>query len=145
MCMCIYLLLPLLPSWLEIDFARDRVVELGLGFDHLVVTTTTQCFIYGLQNLNTPIIFDIRAPSHFVHLCSNHFLSLDIVSGLQVINYDGRVLCSPKFQGLRSEYLTKDMVALSPDTVAIVDTVDAKNIQIMDATSGRLTSKLVHR
>ena len=36
------------------------------------------------------------------------------------------------------------MVALSPDTVAIVDTVDGKNIQIMDANSGRAITKLTH-
>jgi len=128
----------------EIDFSRDRVVELGLGFDHLVVTTTSQCFVYGLQNLNTPIIFDIRAPAHFIHLCKTHFLSLDIVDGLRVINYDGRGLCNPKFQGLRPEYLTKDMVALSADTLAVVDTVDSKCIQLMDSNSGRLLSRLAH-
>jgi intraflagellar transport protein 80 len=69
----------------DLEFARDRVVEVGLGFDYLIVTTTSQCYVYGLQNLNTPIIFDIKAPPHFVHLCKRHFLTLDQVSGLQVI------------------------------------------------------------
>jgi intraflagellar transport protein 80 len=128
----------------EIDFARDRIVEVGLGFDHLVVTTTNQCYVYNISNLNTPIIFDIRAPSHFIHLCKSHFLTLDLISGIQVINYDGRVISSPKFQGLRSEYLTKDMVAISPDTIAVVDNTDAKIIQLMDAMTGRNLNKLTH-
>ena len=115
----------------DLEFARDRVVEIGLGFDWLVVTTTSQCSIYSLQNLNTPIIFDIKAPPHFVRLCKRHFLTLDQISGLQVISYEGRVLCSPRFQGLRPEYVTRDMVALSPDTVVVVDSVDTKIIQVL--------------
>jgi intraflagellar transport protein 80 len=97
-----------------------------------------------LQNLNTPIIFDIKAPPAFMHLCKKHFLTLDQISGLQVISYEGRVLSQPRFQGLRAEYLTQDMVALSPDTVVVVDSVDSKNVQILDATGGRALSRLTH-
>ena len=128
----------------DLEFARDRVVEIGIGFDMLVVATTTQCFVYSLQNLNTPIIFDIRAPPHFIKVCKRHFLTLDQVSGLQVISYEGRVLCSPKFQGLRPDYISKDMVSLSADTVVVVDSADPKNIQILDSTTGRQLGKLQH-
>ena len=128
----------------DLEYARDRVVDLGLGHEWMVVTTTTQCFVYNIQNLNTPIIFDIRGPPHFIHMCKRHFLTMDLINGLQVITFDGKVLCSPKFQGLRPEYLTKDMVALSPDTVVVIDSVDSKRIQVMDATSGRSITKLVH-
>mmetsp|Transcript_5293 Transcript_5293/g.8626 ORF Transcript_5293/g.8626 Transcript_5293/m.8626 type:complete len:779 (+) Transcript_5293:121-2457(+) len=128
----------------DLEFSRDRVVEIGLGFDHLVVTTTSQCFVYALQNLNTPIIFDIRAPPHFLHLCRRHFLTVDQMNGLQVISFEGRVLSTPKFQGLRPEYLTRDMVSLSPDTLCVVDSVDGRNIQILDAASGRIMGKLNH-
>jgi len=120
------------------------VVEIGVGYDVLVVTTTTQCYIYSISNLNTPIIFDIRAPPHFVLLSRRHFLTLDQISGIQVISYEGRVLSSPKFQGLRPEYLTKEMIAISPDTVAVVDSVDAKSINVLDALSGKPTAKLTH-
>lgn len=97
----------------DLEFSRDRVVEVGLGFDYLVVTTTTQCFVYNLANLNTPIIFDIKAPPHFIHICRRHFATLDTISGLSVISFEGRVLSSPRFQGMRSEYITREMVALS--------------------------------
>ena len=97
------------------------MVEVGIGFDMLIVTTASQCFVYNLSNLNTPIIFDIRVPPHFIKLCKKHFLTLDHVSGLQIISYEGRVICAPKFQGLRAEYLTKDMVAVNSDTVVVVD------------------------
>ena len=70
-----------------------------VGFEWLVVTTTTQCYVYNLSNLNTPTIFDIRAPPHFIHLCKKNFLTLDQISGIQVMSYEGRVVCSPRFQG----------------------------------------------
>ena len=120
------------------------MVEIALGFDYLIVATTTQCFIYGLQSLNTPIIFDIRAPPHFIHLCRRHFLTLDQISGIQIVSFEGRVLSAPKFQGMRPEYLTRDLVSLSTDTLVVVDSVDAKNIQILDASSGRAIGKLNH-
>lgn len=128
----------------ELKFDRDRIVEIGLGYDHLVVTSTSQCFIYSMSNLNTPIIFDIKAPPHFIRLSCRHFLTLDQISGIQIISYEGRVLCSPRFQGLKPEYLTRDMVSLAPDTVVIVDSVDNKTIQILDASSGRSITKITH-
>ncbi len=128
----------------DLEFARDRIVEVGIGFDMLVVTTTAQCFVYSLQNLNTPIIFDIRAPPHFIKVCKKHFLTLDLVSGLQVLSYEGKVISTPKFQGLRPDYITKDMVSISADTVCVVDSADTSAIQIMDAVTGRQMAKLQH-
>ena len=128
----------------NLEFPRDRVVEIGLGYDWLVVMTITQCYVYNIQNLNTPHIFDIRAPPHYIHMCKKYFLTLDPISGIQIISYEGRVICTPKFQGLRAEYLTREMVALSPDTVVIVDSVDSKNIYTIDANSGKILSKLTH-
>ena len=128
----------------DIEFARDRVVEIGLGFDILLVTTTTQCFIYSLGNLNTPIIFDIRAPPHFIHQSKRHFLTLDQISGLQIISYEGKPICAPRFQGLRADYLNKEMVALSPHTLVVVDTTDAKNIYILDAMTAKQIAKFTH-
>ena len=128
----------------DIMFPRDRVVEIGVGYDYLVVTTTSQCQIYSLQNLNTPNIFDIKSPPHFLHMCKRHFLTLDLISGIQVITYEGRISSNIKFQGFKPEYLNRDMVALSPDTVTVVDTVDKKLVHILDPMSGRVMGKLSH-
>lgn len=128
----------------DIELSRDRIVEVGLGFDHLVVLTSSQCYVYSLQNLNTPIIFDIRAAPLFVHLCTRHFCTVDQLSGIQIISYEGRVLSSPKFQGFRSDFLTKEMISLSPDTVAVIDVSDAKSIQFFDSTTARSIGKFTH-
>jgi intraflagellar transport protein 80 len=68
----------------ELDFPRDRVVELALGYNHLIVATVTQCFVYTVGNLNTPIIFDLRNPVTMILLCEHHFLILDPIQGAQV-------------------------------------------------------------
>jgi len=128
----------------EIELSRDRIVEIGLGYDYLIVTTTIQCYIYSLNNINTPIIIDIKAPTHFIHLCKRHFLLIDIINGIQIISYEGRVLSSPKFQGLRIEFLTKDMISLSSDTLVIIDCVDSRYIHIFDVTSGRNLGKFMN-
>ena len=43
----------------ELDF-RDRIVKAELGYERLVVCTTSQCCIYHVDNWNTPNIFDIK-------------------------------------------------------------------------------------
>ena len=128
----------------ELEFAKDRVVEMGMGFDFLVVSTSSQCYIYNIQNLNTPTIFEIKAPPHFLHLCKKHYLMLDQINGLQVFSYEGRVVCTPKFAGMRPEYLTKEMVSLSPDTLAVVDAVNPKIIHMFDSNTGKELGKVVH-
>jgi intraflagellar transport protein 80 len=49
----------------ELDF-RDRVINLSLGFENLVVTTTNQCYIFSVQNWHAPHIFDIRESSSLI-------------------------------------------------------------------------------
>jgi intraflagellar transport protein 80 len=128
----------------DIELSKDRIVEIGLGYEQLIVTTTSQCYIYSFSNLNTPIIIDIKAPSMFIHLCRRHFLLCDRISGLQVISYEGRVLSSPKYPNLRPEFLTKDMISLSSDTLVVIDCVDQKSVYMFDSTSGRIIGKFTN-
>ena len=53
--------------------------------------------------------------------CARHFLILDNSTGIQLFTYEGRQLCNPKFQGLRTELLNREMVSLSNDTIAVLD------------------------
>jgi intraflagellar transport protein 80 len=52
---------------------------------------------------------------------------VDNISGIQVYSYDGRLLCTPRFPGLRSEVLSAQTVAVGPDCVAVVDKSDGKS------------------
>lgn len=167
-------------SFEELDFPRDRVVEFALGYDHLVVCTASQCFIYESPNYNTPQIFDLRNPVNLVVLSQKNFAIVDTVQvrlsgakwskapkqsalrrrtsssssptgitklteltarrvaqGIAVYNYEGRQLSTPRFQGLRPEFLSSDCISLSSDVIAVVDQTDFKTIRCFDVLTGR--------
>jgi intraflagellar transport protein 80 len=130
----------------EIEVAKDRVVEVAIGYDHLIVATSNQCYVYTLQNLNTPIIFELKAPPLFLHLCRKYFLSLDLVAGLSIFSFEGRLLCSPRHQNFRPEFLRKELVSLSSELVAMVDTADPRLVQLFDMSSsaGKFLLKVTH-
>jgi intraflagellar transport protein 80 len=70
---------------------------MAVGFGYLVVTTSLQCCIYLLQNLNTPHIFDLKDTVNYVQLGDKYFLMVDN-NGLTIYSYEGRVISAPKFQ-----------------------------------------------
>lgn len=110
----------------ELDF-RDRVVEMALGYGHLVVATPSQCYLYNVNNWNTPHMFDLRGTVSLIILSEKHFLMVDTIVGVQVYSYDGRQLSSPRFAGMRVELLSASTVSLGPDCVAMVDKSDGKS------------------
>lgn len=38
----------------------ERVIQLAMRYEHLVLTTPSQCYIYNINNWNTPAIFDLK-------------------------------------------------------------------------------------
>lgn len=67
-----------------LDSFRDRVVEMALGYGHLVVATATQCYLYNVSNWNTPLIFDLRGTVSLILLSERHFVMLDSATGVGV-------------------------------------------------------------
>ena len=46
--------------------------------------------------------------------------------GIYVYSYEGRLVSSPKFQGMRTDILNAQSVSISNDTIAIRDKTDEK-------------------
>ena len=115
----------------------NRVVEMALGYGHLVVSTTTQCYIYSTSNWNTPYIFDAPETVSLVLLSEKHFAVLSSPSGLTLYNYEGRKVSQLRYPGLRAEFLSSLSVSLAPDTVAVVDMLDKKIVRCFEASSGK--------
>ncbi len=67
---------------------------------------------------------------NFFKNCS-YFSIVDNLTGIQVYNYEGRHQSSPKYQGLRPEFITSQTYAMSDDTIAIIDKTDEKCIYII--------------
>ncbi|GBG65480.1 hypothetical protein CBR_g51075 [Chara braunii] len=120
----------------ELDF-RDRVIKASLGCDHLVVATATQCCIFSTSNWNTPHIFDIKDTVLMILQSQRHFLMIDSFSGLQLFTYEGRQVCNPRFQGLRTEFLNEQSVSLANEILAVIDTSDYKSIRLFDTSMGK--------
>ena len=122
----------------NLDF-RDRVLKCSLGYSHLVVSTTSQCYIFSDRNWNTPSIIDIPGGGRVttIQQCPNYFLIVDTVNGIQIHSYEGRIISSPKYPGLRVEFLTPSLISLSNDLVAIRDHTDEKAVYLFEVSTGR--------
>ncbi|EDV28474.1 uncharacterized protein TRIADDRAFT_49567 [Trichoplax adhaerens] len=120
-----------------LDF-RDRIIKTSLSHDHLLVTTTTQCYIYSCKNWNTPIIIDLKDSTVSLILQSEkYFLFVDNINGIQIYSYEGRLVSSPKLIGVRTDLLNKHTVSLSNDTLAVRDVKDERLIYLFETASGK--------
>lgn len=43
----------------NLDFP-ERIVHVAMKYNHLIVTTRMQCFVYQISNLNTPQIINLK-------------------------------------------------------------------------------------
>jgi intraflagellar transport protein 80 len=43
----------------DLDF-RERVVNMSMKHNHLIVCTTNQCYVYNCSNWSSPFVFDIK-------------------------------------------------------------------------------------
>lgn len=121
----------------EIDFVRDRVIEMSFGHGFLIVCTATQCFIYSSQNWNTPHIFDLRVTVNLIIQSECHFITVDNFNGIQVYSYEGKSISSPKFPGMHVQFLNSMTISLSTDTLSILDHSDRKTIRSFDINTGK--------
>jgi len=62
----------------------------------------------------------------FLLVFCRSFLLVDSTS-LYIYSYDGRLVSSPRFQGMRTDVLNRQTVALSDDTLAIRDKANEKS------------------
>ena len=84
---------------------------MSLSHGHLVVATTSQCYVYTTKNWNTPTIFDLKEGSvSLVRQTSRQFLVVESTA-VYVYSYEGRLLSSPKWPGMRPEALSRQTVS----------------------------------
>ena len=93
--------------------------------------TASQCFVYDSKNWNTPHIFDVRTVPALVVQSERYFIIVDNVAAVQVYSYDGRLVSTPKFAGLRADLLSRATISFAGDCVAILQR------KAVDADEGR--------
>ncbi|NXM92007.1 IFT80 protein, partial [Oenanthe oenanthe] len=107
---------------------RDRVIKASLSCGYLVVSTSLQCYVFSDLLL---CCWDF-----FFLFFFRHFLLVD-GGGLYLYSYEGRLISSPKYPGMRTDILNAQTVSLSNDTLAVKDKADEKVIYIFEALSGK--------
>ena len=123
-------------AWEKLEF-RDRIIQVSLSHGHLVVATTSQCYVYTTKNWNTPTIFDLKEGSvSLIRQTSRQFLVVESTA-VYVYSYEGRLLCSPKWAGMRAEGVSRQTVSLSSDCVAVRDQTDEKVVHLFDTNTGK--------
>lgn len=119
----------------DLDF-RERVVNMSMDHNHLVVCTTSQCYIYNVTNWTSPFVFDIKDVVFLIVQGATYFALIDASQNFQIYSYEGKLMSQPKQQGLRVEFLNKRHISLSSDVLAVVDPSNPKLVKTYDIRSG---------
>ncbi|CAK1602764.1 unnamed protein product [Parnassius mnemosyne] len=114
----------------QLDYP-DSVVQIALGFDHLVVATVKQCFIHKLTSWNTPVTFDLKDGTVGLILLAQRCMCVVERGRLSVYSYTGRLLASPQFNS-RAEARGRTSISLGPDTLASIDQSNPTIVHIYD-------------
>ncbi|CAH0726155.1 unnamed protein product, partial [Brenthis ino] len=125
----------------QLDYP-DRVIQIALGFNHLVIATVKQCFIHKLTSWNTPVTFDLKEGTISMILLAERCICVIERAGISVYSYMGRLLATPRC-GSRPETLGRAAVSLGPDSFAMVDQADRKSSQVLSITWSADTELLV--
>ena len=124
---------------------QERLIDMMLAYDYLIVVTNNQCHIYNVENLTAPYKFDIKVKVKMILTCPKYFALVDDNNGINIYTYDGKQVQTPQISGVRFSLLSKKMIGLSNDIIAILPPNNPKTIQIYDIQSGKkLNNEVTH-
>jgi len=80
----------------DLDF-RERVVNMSMKHNHLIVCTTSQCYVYNVMNWSSPFVFDVKDSIYLIVQGAKYFALIDASQNFIVYNYEGKLISTPKF------------------------------------------------
>uniref|UniRef100_A0A0X3PK13 Uncharacterized protein n=2 Tax=Schistocephalus solidus TaxID=70667 RepID=A0A0X3PK13_SCHSO len=116
---------------------RDRIVKMSVGYGHLIVITTLQCYIYSVKNFNTPSITELKDNNVLLILQAQDLFLLVDSGGFFLYNYEGRFISSLKMPSLKAEAIYPGIVALSGETMAVRDVADEKVVNLYEVAPAK--------
>jgi len=115
---------------------RERIVNMTMGYDHLIFTTPTQCYIYNVNNWTTPQIFDIKDSVNLIVQSPKYFCLVDVVNGILIYGYEGKQISSIKATNIKYDFLNKKKISIAQDILALIDTSNPKLVKFFEVQSG---------
>lgn len=92
-----------------VDFS-DSIVRISFKYEHLIVVSVTQCYIYQPNNVTTPIHFDIKSLDvGMIKQSHKHFLLVSFGSG-NLYNYSGRLMKTFKMTNFKMEPINANSI-----------------------------------
>ena len=92
------------------------------------------------MNWTSPFVFDVKDTIYLIIQGAKYFALIDASQNFIVYNYEGKVISTPKYQGLRVEFLNARHISLSGDVLAIIDPANPKIVRIFDVISGKVST-----
>jgi intraflagellar transport protein 80 len=89
------------------------------------------------MNWTSPFVFDVKDSIYLIVQGAKYFALIDASQNFIIYNYEGKLVSTPKFQGLRVEFLNARHISLSADVLALIDPSDPKVVRIFDIISGK--------
>ena len=83
---------------------KDRVVNMSMSYNDLIITTATQCYIYNSSSWNTPHIFDLKDSVSLIIQSPKYFCLVESSNGLMIYNYEGKLISNPKIPGAKCKF-----------------------------------------
>ncbi|OTF72479.1 Outer segment 5-like protein, partial [Euroglyphus maynei] len=95
----------------EILEFKDLILKFSIQFDHLIVVTKMQCFIYLMNNFATPYHFELKSEdlNRLMIRQSHKYFSLINLSAINLYSYDGRFLKTIKLFNMNAESLLPNL------------------------------------
>ena len=125
----------------------ESVINFSINYDHLVVVTAKQCYIYYIESVTTPHIIPLK-PGTVVYVIlqtPSFFILVNNLSGLHVIGYEGRTICQFKSASMAPKLLNMQTICATNDSLAVVDVIDPKCVHFYDPfTSRSLSDSIQH-
>lgn len=113
-------------------------MNMSMRHNHLIVATlSNQVYIYNCSNWTSPYVVYLKEPANLIVQGANYFAVIDSAHNFNIYDYESNLISSPKYQGLRVEFLNKRSISLSSDVVAVIDTTNTKVIRIFEIATGK--------
>lgn len=84
-------------------------------------------------------MFDIKDVVFLIVQGAKYFALIDASQNFNLYNYEGKLISTPKCQGLRVEFLNHRHISVSTDVLAIIDPSNPKIVKLFDVMSGKPT------